>query len=89
MVLVGSGDDDSLREQAVLIEKELERRELIDRIDTQGMSDPERLGSNLMPHGCCLGLAPSDIAVEPYKLSGLGCRRARRCRIQLAGKVKG
>lgn len=62
LALVGAGDDDSLRSQAVLIEKELERRPRIDRIDTQGLSDPEiriefdpvALASN--------GLAPSDLA---------------------------
>lgn len=62
LALVGPGDDESLRAQAVLIEKELERRPRIDRIDTQGMADPEirvefdpvQLAAN--------GLAPSDVA---------------------------
>ena len=62
LALVGSGDDDSLRKQAVLIEKNLERRSRIDRVDTQGVSDPEiriefdpvRLASR--------GLAPIDVA---------------------------
>ena len=62
MVLVGSGDDDSLREQAVLIEKELERRERIDRIDTQGLSDPE-IRIEFDPAALASrGLAPADLA---------------------------
>jgi multidrug efflux pump subunit AcrB len=62
MVLVGSGDDDSLREQAVLIEKELERRERVDRIDTQGVSDPE-IRIEFDPAALASrGLAPADLA---------------------------
>ncbi len=62
MVLVGSGDDDSLREQAVLIEKDLERRERIDRIDTQGLSDPE-IRIEFDPAALASrGLAPADLA---------------------------
>ena len=68
IALVGSGDDDSLREQAVLIEKELERRELIDRIDSQGMADPEIRIEFDATRLAALGLAPSDIAttVQTY-----------------------
>ena len=68
MVLVGSGDDDSLRTQAVLIEKELERRERIDRIDTQGLSDPE-IRIEFDPTALASrGLAPADLAntVQTY-----------------------
>jgi Cation/multidrug efflux pump len=62
MVLVGSGDDDSLKEQAVLIEKDLERRERIDRIDTQGLSDPE-IRIEFDPAALASrGLAPADLA---------------------------
>lgn len=68
LALVSSGDDDSLRKQAVLIEKELEQRERIDRIDTQGMADPEiriEFDANRL---AALGLAPSDVAttVQTY-----------------------
>jgi len=68
LALVGSGDDDSLREQAVLIEKELERRERIDRIDTQGMADPEIRIEFDATRLAALGLAPSDVAstVQTY-----------------------
>ena len=68
IALVGSGDDDSLREQAVLIEKELERRELIDRIDSQGMADPEIRIEFDATQLAALGLAPSDVAttVQTY-----------------------
>ena len=68
LALVGSGDDDSLREQAVLIEKELERRERIDRIDTQGMADPEIRIEFDSTRLAALGLAPSDVAntVQTY-----------------------
>jgi len=63
LALVGSGDDDSLREQAVLIEKELERRERIDRIDTQGMADPEIRIEFDATRLAALGLSPSDVAM--------------------------
>ncbi len=68
IALVGSGDDDSLREQAVLIEKELERRERIDRIDTQGMADPEIRIEFDATRIAALGLSPADIAatVQTY-----------------------
>ena len=68
LALVGSGDDDSLREQAVLIEKELERRERIDRIDTQGMADPEIRIEFDATRLAALGLSPSDVAttVQTY-----------------------
>lgn len=68
LALVGSGDDDSLREQAVLIEKELERRERIDRIDTQGMSDPEIRIEFDATRIAALRLSPADIAatVQTY-----------------------
>ena len=68
LALVGSGDDDSLREQAVLIEKELERRERIDRIDTQGMADPEIRIEFDATRIAALGLSPSDVAttVQTY-----------------------
>ena len=62
LALVGSGDDDSLRTQAVLIEKELERRGRIDRIDTQGMADPEIRIEFDSTRLAALGLAPTDIA---------------------------
>jgi multidrug efflux pump subunit AcrB len=68
LALVGSGDDDSLREQAVLIEKELERRERIDRIDTQGMAGPEIRIEFDATRIAALGLSPSDVAttVQTY-----------------------
>jgi multidrug efflux pump subunit AcrB len=68
LAIVGSGDDDSLREQAVLIEKELERRERIDRIDTQGMADPEIRIEFDATRIAALGLSPSDVAttVQTY-----------------------
>ena len=68
LALVGSGDDDSLREQAVLIEKELERRERIDRVDTQGMADPEIRIEFDATQLAALGLSPSDVAttVQTY-----------------------
>ena len=68
IALVGPGDDDSLRKQAVLIEKELERREFIDRIDTQGIADPEIRIEFDATRLAALGLAPSDIAstVQTY-----------------------
>ena len=68
LALVGSGDDDSLREQAVLIEKELERRRRIDRIDTQGMADPEIRVEFDATRIAALGLSPSDVAttVQTY-----------------------
>jgi multidrug efflux pump subunit AcrB len=68
VALVGSGDDDSLREQAVLIEKELERRERIDRIDTQGMAGPEIRIEFDATRIAALGLSPSDVAttVQTY-----------------------
>ena len=68
LALVGSGDDDSLREQAVLIEKELERRGRIDRIDTQGMADPEIRVEFDATRIAALGLSPSDVAttVQTY-----------------------
>ena len=66
--LLDRGDDDSLREQAVLIEKELERRRRIDRIDTQGMADPEIRVEFDATRIAALGLSPSDVAttVQTY-----------------------
>lgn len=62
LALVGAGDDDSLRTQAALIEKELERRPRIDRIDTQGLADPE-IRVEFDPVALASkGLAPADVA---------------------------
>lgn len=62
LALVGSGDDDSLRTQAVLIEKELERRTRIDRIDTQGTADPEIRVEFDPLKLASIGLAPADLS---------------------------
>jgi multidrug efflux pump subunit AcrB len=62
LALVGSGDDDSLRKQAILIEKELERWRRVDRVDLQGIGAPEIRIEFDPVQLASRGLAPSDVA---------------------------
>ncbi len=62
LVVTGPADDETLRSAAERLEKELERRRDVERVDTLGLRDPE-LQVHFDPvHLAAMGIGPADVA---------------------------